>query len=286
MHSSSASMRSVAALLCVVAQAHALAKSTLGNTTVYQTLPRLECSKEETNKAADVRDEPIILFVHVFKAAGSSVRGIFRRYAEKCNKRWACLVQCQKGGSPRGATVPCRLRDMVNLNRRLVMGEDGRRNPRTENLGALSHIVGGHFHYGMHTLVPEGRKYFYVTVVREPLSTWISGMRYHDKSLKTVSDVRSAAEKFLPRGSNRFYQNGLTYLGAVDGLPLGRKAPMPEKLVSALSNLEDVLVVGVVESWPTTIDLLQAMLDPTDQAPYMWDRYRDSARKKNTASKS
>ena len=87
-------------------------------------------------------------------------------------------------------------------------------------------------------------------------------------------------------GSNRFYQNGLTYLGAVDGLPLGRKAPMPEKLVSALSNLEDVLVVGVVESWPTTIDLLQAMLDPTDQAPYMWDRYRDSARKKNTASKS
>ena len=56
------------------------------------------------------------------------------------------------------------------------------------------------------------------------------------------------------RGSNRFYQNGLTYLGAVDGLPLGRKAPMPEKLVSALSNLEDVLVVGVVESWPTTID--------------------------------
>ena len=280
-------MRHTAALLCLVAaQAHALARSTLQNTTVYQTLPRLECSKEETNKAADVRAEPIILFVHVFKAAGSSVRGIFRRYAEKCNKRWACLVQCQKGGSPRGATVPCRLRDMVNLNRRLVMGEDGRRNPRTENLGALSHIVGGHFHYGMHTLVPEGRKYFYVTVVREPLSTWISGMRYHDKSLKTVSDVRSAAEKFLPRGSNRFYQNGLTYLGAVDGLPLGRKAPMPEKLVSALSNLEDVLVVGVVESWPTTIDLLQAMLDPTDQAPYMWDRYRDSARKKNTASKS
>merc|ERR1719182_351590 len=76
-------------------------------------------------------------------------------------------------------------------------------------------------------------------------------MRYHDKSLKTVRDVRNAAEKFLPRGSNRFYQNGLTYLGAVDGLPLGRKAPMPEKLVSALSNLEDVLVVGVVESWST-----------------------------------
>ena len=281
-------MRHTAAILClVVAQAHALARSTLQNTTVYQTLPRLECSKEtETNKAADVRAEPIILFVHVFKAAGSSVRGIFRRYAEKCNKRWACLVQCQKGGAPRGATVPCRLRDVVNLNRRLVMGEDGRRNPRTENLGALSHIVGGHFHYGMHTLVPEGRKYFYVTVVREPLSTWISGMRYHDKSLKTVSDVRNAAEKFLPRGSNRFYQNGLTYLGAVDGLPLGRKAPMPEKLVSALSNLEDVLVVGVVESWSTTIDLLQAMLDTTDRAPFMWDRYRDASKKKNKASKS
>jgi len=275
------------ALLCLVARAAALARSTLQNTTVYDRLPRLECAKEDVvDKTRDVRSEPAVLFVHVFKAAGSSVRGIFRRYADKCQKRWACLVQCQRGGLPTRTTVPCRLRDMVNLNRRLVMGEDGRRNPRTENLGALAHVVGGHFHYGMHAMVPPGRPYFYVTVVREPVSTWISGMRYHDKSLKTVQDVRLAAEKYLPRRSNRFYQNSLTYLGAVDGLPLGRKAPMPVKLVSALQNLEDVLVVGVVESWPTTIDLLQAMLDPSDGAPYMWDRYREAPRKKNTASKS
>ena len=122
---------------------HALARSTLQNTTVYQTLPDWNAQGRH-KQGRGCKRRPIILFVHVFKAAGSSVRGIFRRYAEKCNKRWACLVQCQKGGAPRGATVPCRLRDMVNLNRRLVMGEDGRRNPRTENLGALSHIVGGH----------------------------------------------------------------------------------------------------------------------------------------------
>ena len=58
-------------------------------------LPRLTCEKDAVvDKARTVADEPVLLFIHVFKAAGSSVRELFRRYAERCGRRWACLVQC------------------------------------------------------------------------------------------------------------------------------------------------------------------------------------------------
>ena len=51
------------ALLCLVARAAALARSTLQNTTVYDRLPRLECAKEDVvDKTRDVRSEPAVLF--------------------------------------------------------------------------------------------------------------------------------------------------------------------------------------------------------------------------------
>mmetsp|Transcript_35103 Transcript_35103/g.108755 ORF Transcript_35103/g.108755 Transcript_35103/m.108755 type:complete len:412 (+) Transcript_35103:192-1427(+) len=264
------------------------------NTSVYdRPLPALRCDRGgAVDKSREVTAEPALFFVHVFKAAGSSVRGIFRTYAEKCAKRWACLVQCQRGGAPTPAGVlPCRLRDTVNLNRGAVVerneGLKGkasmRRNPDGAGLGRHAHVVGGHFHYGLHAILPAGRPYAYVTVVREPVSTWISGMRYHDKKLDTVEKIRAAADAFMPKGSSKHYANGITYLGQVDALPTGRKTRPLEKLFAAVSHLEDVAVVGVVESWPTTVDLLEKVLDATGAVPALWDRYRAARRTKNKA---
>ena len=56
-----------------------------------------------------------------------------------------------------------------------------------------------------------------------------------------------------------------------------------EKLFAAVSHLEDVAVVGVVESWPTTVDLLEKVLDATGAVPALWDRYRAARRTKNKA---
>lgn len=134
---------------------------------VYESLPRFACARDAVvDKSSDVSGDPALFFVHVFKAAGSSVRGIFRRYAEKCGKRWACLVMCSDGGAPnRNGVLPCRLRDTVNLNRAAViepnMGVSGkrrmRRNPDADGLGVQAHIIGGHYHYGMHAILPPER---------------------------------------------------------------------------------------------------------------------------------
>ena len=72
------------------------------NTSVYdRPLPALRCDRGgAVDKSREVTAEPALFFVHVFKAAGSSVRGIFRTYAEKCAKRWACLARRPRGVEP------------------------------------------------------------------------------------------------------------------------------------------------------------------------------------------
>lgn len=108
-------------------------------------------------------DDFVLLFIHVFKAAGSSMRTLLRRYAEKCQKRWACLVTCTEGGAERNGVVQCRLRDVVNLQRQAVFGRPPgrtklRRNPSSELLGQQADVLGGHFYYGMHTILGGRRQ--------------------------------------------------------------------------------------------------------------------------------
>lgn len=249
------------------------------------TLPQFACAEGGVHDpAADISAEPALLFVHVFKAAGSSVRGIFRRYAERCGKRWACLVTCGEGGAVKeDGTLPCRLRDLVNLNRASIVERNAkyaaqsqgkramRRNPDAFGLGRSAHIIGGHYHYGLHAILPPGRPYVYFTCVREPLSTWISGLRYNDKKLDTIPKLVAAMAKARAPGSSRHYSNAITYF--VESART-RKQPAAVKLERALENLGRIALVGVVESWQTTVDLLQTHLDPVGVSPHLWDRHR------------
>ena len=246
-------------------------------------LPRLTCEKDAVvDKARTVADEPVLLFIHVFKAAGSSVRELFRRYAERCGRRWACLVQCANGGqaTDRGV-LPCRLRDTVNLNRASVVQPNGaqtgaramRRNPDAAGLGVGAHIIGGHYHYGMHAILPPERPYFYFTVVREPLATWISGLRYNNKELKTVEKLTTAMTSEMEKRGH--YANAITYLIEASRT---KRASAANKLHFALQHLENVAVVGAVESWQTTLDLLTHVLDGDEASPAMWNRYRNRKR--------
>lgn len=245
-------------------------------------LPSFRCDKDASvdRRRADVGREPALLFVHVFKAAGSSVRGIFRRYAERCGKRWACLVTCGDGGAVKAdGTLPCRLRDLVNLDRGAILNPNEkktgrarmRRNPDARGLGRAAHIIGGHYHFGLHAILPPDRPYAYFTCVREPMATWISGLRYNDRKLDTVPTLVAAMARARPPGSKRHYANALTYL--VESAAT-RKQSADRKLELARANLGRVALVGVVESWQATVDLLAAHLDPAGASPHLWDRHR------------
>jgi len=177
--------------------------------------PAIPCDRSSNS----TDDAPVLLFIHVFKAAGSSVRALLRRYAERCSRRWACLVTCQDGGLLRGQNVPCRLRDTVNVKRDALFPPgargDGklRRNPQAALLARNADVIGGHYHYGLHNIfqAPTDRRHFYMTVLREPIATWISGMRYNDRSLKTAKSVVAAMTSELAAGK-KAYSNAMSYM--------------------------------------------------------------------------
>ena len=108
--------------------------------------------------------------------------------------------------------------------------------------------------------------------MREPLSTWISGLRYHDKHLDSVEKILEAMAASNPAERRRHYANAITYM--VEHGKTAKVAPAM-KLQRAIYNLEKVGVVGVVESWPSTLDMLEALLDASGAAPTMWARYRN-----------
>lgn len=192
-------------------------------------------------------DDFVLLFVHVFKAAGSSVRALLRRYADKCDRKWVCLVQCSQGGAPRNGVLECRVRDTVNLKRATMFntspsGAKLRRNPSAELVGAEAQIIGGHYYYGLHAILPPSRQYAYVTVLREPVATWISGVRFHDRSLNTVDKVVKALKAALPLNPlKQKYANAMTYLVPAH---LQHKQPAAAKLKQAQINLGDFTLVG------------------------------------------
>lgn len=254
-------------------------------------LRRMACDKGvEVDKSVDVADEPALLFIHVFKAAGSTVRELFRKYAERCGKRWACLVQCSNGGAVADGkdVVPCRLRDVINVNRKSVVEVNERqtgarrlrRNPSAAGLGRAAHVIGGHYHYGLHEILPPARPYSYFTVLREPLATWISGLRYNFKGLDTVPKLKAAMVEKMGPGGSHHYANALTYL--IEG-PKSRKASAAKKLSIALENLEHIAVVGVVESWQTTVDLLASLLDRDGAGKDLFTRAKRGGKRSNKA---
>ncbi|CAM9677412.1 unnamed protein product, partial [Phaeothamnion confervicola] len=56
-------------------------------------------------------------------------------------------------------------------------------------------VLAGHFVYGMHRNLPPDVKYRYVTVLRQPLATYVSSVQYLLRTkLKTIQQAVSAEE--------------------------------------------------------------------------------------------
>ena len=99
------------------------------------------------------------------------------------------------------------------------------------------------------------------------MATWISGIRYHDKSLTSPDTVARALQNSLPAAPGKKYSNAMSYL-----VPASRAKGQPAKakLELAKTALRNIAFVGLVEAWPTTIALVRSALDPDLASPTMW----------------
>lgn len=187
-----------------------------------------------------------VFVLHIPKTAGTTLRGIIgKQYAAK---------------------------QIIGMGSNVQEGEMRFRGLNKQKMKQISAVF-GHFSYGLHTALPDDRKYTYVTLLRDPVQRALSEWSY----------IRSAASHYLTRVANQlglvqFVCSGVTCTldnGMVRQLcgDNGFSRPVPHKdmripfghvnashLETAKENIRhDFAIVGTAESFEESLELMCRM---------------------------
>jgi len=134
-----------------------------------------------------------LIFVHIFKTAGSTVREFFNRYAENCKRGWVAVTSCsdvsseslkmlwQTAGNLR-KPEGCRIVDHVTRK-----SSEENKNHKPVDTGFLrrnADILGGHLSLGSDPWadIREDVSVTYLTFVRDSAIKYVSGFLYSNPS--------------------------------------------------------------------------------------------------------
>ena len=197
-----------------------------------------------------------LFFLHIFKAAGSTTRDTLREYARRCSLNYrTCGSKCSR---TRGTYICLR---------------DGRVTSREAKEGVRkADVIAGHLWFGMHRHISTNKRPVYVTCLRSPITTAISGHLYTKERALSGKTVEEAASMMM--GWLRINGIPSNYIKRLTGRnPRSRDdlLPMAEE---AIGNLQKhFAVVGVVEMYGVFVDLVARLVDPlgTLMSPAFWE---------------
>jgi len=183
-----------------------------------------------------VAGDPTVIFLHIGKTAGTTLRQVLRR-----NFPSSDIMLVRVHGRPREET----------LDRFATLPEDVRAHPR---------LIVGHTVFGLHKYVP--RPCTYITLVREPLGLVLSqyrfvlrtpGHRHHE----LVTSEHMSVVEYICSGISMEMDNSQTRAIAGDrSTPYGGCTDV--MLETAKRNIEEAFaVVGLTERFDETLILLQ-----------------------------
>lgn len=212
-----------------------------------------------------------LVFVHIFKTAGSSMRTFLAAYGRYCHRSVALVVRC--GGLSSRYLNETVWRDSAHHSCGLTYAYDpksGRESSKGGKVGSeefrRADIVGGHLPLGVHqSLPPQHRqKVQYITFVRDPLHKYVSGRVYSSRHNRNYT-ANVAVERIYHEISHRYshgdpYDRYSSYLLA----PWQRddKPSSEQRLKRMQDNLVEMNVaIGVVERMSESFELLQYLVD-------------------------
>ena len=221
--------------------------------------------------AVDRPRRPQLVFVHIFKAAGSTTRATLQAWSQLPRNTTCNFVEAGKCGRGQGRA------------RAKARGVICAHNGRVRVTPALD-IVAGHVWYGT---FGTPRPAIYVTCVREPRAQRVSGQlyvyrkRYGNMTLAAAAGAISGTFE----ASRGFYVNTVKRLGAA--LELNDRDP-PEALLAASAARmaaaldETFAIVGPTERYATFYALLAKLLPGAPASFWM----REAARRENPSAHS
>jgi hypothetical protein len=185
-----------------------------------------------TNSSKNNAEESSVIFLHIPKAAGTTLHRIIEQQYEPNT-----IFTIHEGKT---------IIDFKNLS---------------EAQRARIRVLKGHLYFGLHEFLP--RPSTYITMVRDPIERVISHYYFELRTpshelYKKIKSQNMSLEDFVRSGVCLHLDNGQTRLLSTTGAGIGYGQCSNELLESAKKNLrEHFAVVGLVERFDETLILLK-----------------------------
>ncbi len=278
----------------------------------------------------------ILVFVHIFKTGGSSLRVIFEELATALGCGSATVVSCSILNSMREESqcVATRLttrddQDSIkkgfggvgirdtNSNSKMKVSKVLKKQRDTEKY-AEGHgvyenrdlfqksvsIIAGHMKYGIHEDIYWDfgirTEAAYITFLRDPLSLFVSAILYMDrmKASGERENFEINPDKFMMKAEDlierawevessgqcadtQYFHNFARFLLSSNQIvnleaneDTGCNMASEQALQEMKSNLDNFVLVGIVERWEESIDLLQRITDPSGYLKENFEKIR------------
>ncbi|MGK3736867.1 MAG: hypothetical protein ACI8RD_004715, partial [Bacillariaceae sp.] len=230
------------------------------------------------NKKVQQQEEKLI-FIHIFKTAGSTLRHFFATYAKNCKgSGWACIIGCSNAKvesimnsnkqSKNPNWDPCFLKDTVTRNGKAV--PVGRGKVNSTFLEKETDIYGGHMRLGSGDWLQtrdggELVKNRYVTFFRDAMTKYISARIYSARTkIKTKEDIIKHIKSVVTKArSNGDYSDGYFKYLITPTQKKENSGMSTEKMMQLVKQnlVEYNVVAGMLERMPESMQILQHILD-------------------------
>ena len=246
-----------------------------------------------------------LIFVHIFKTAGSTLRAFFNSYGEQCRKGVTLMVGCSKMKPPRNFSStwdkPCQAEFIYRRNHKDRIIPSSRGGPEAgwsfdDLITYETDILMGHIPIGLgdqwidkdeqkQLLAPAEAQY--VTFVREPVHKFVSGRLFTEKQYrKELKSYEEAIERirnhvFRERAYGRYYDGYSPYLLTPEQKV--NKPRMQDKVALVQQNLvEFPVLIGVTERMSDSLDLLRYVINQDGAVDKVFDRLDPATETKTT----
>ncbi|CAN0136881.1 unnamed protein product [Pylaiella littoralis] len=207
-----------------------------------------------------------VMFLHVFKCAGTSLRKVFIEWATRGGWSGAVVEYCRNSLSTNSGRI-C-------LNEKNHLADPLRQRWLLKG----TRVLAGHFLWDFRHRVTA--PYLMITTLRNPLELFVSSRQYmHKAETRTLDE--SVAFVSHSMKSRLAWKNpvDLAFIrrfldsetaDSYDRLKVYPKETMQDWAQSAVEHLSTFYVVGVVEQYRGFIEVLERLLDPEMEYPKVW----------------
>ena len=200
-------------------------------------------------------------FVHVYKAAGSTLRDLFSSFAFVCgDASWLAVISCTSADrckpkfavADREAFVP----DPSTFNRTVARDYD---------------IIGGHFRIGTFTYSDRALARRHITFLRDAKARFVSGILYQlmrdDAEMSLEDVVRMVKHRVIgSRKAGEYWSKSLNYLltpeqsASLGAMAKGEDTSKATALMAVQNLVSHGTIVGMAENMAHSLSILRHVL--------------------------